>query len=63
MKHTRRVPVFTVADHLKVQRQIEQRAHALWLAGGSRQDTALSNWLRAEREVLQNFILRRQRSL
>lgn len=64
MKQSRRkVPVFTVADHLKVQMGIEQRAHELWLAGGSRQDTALDNWLNAEREVLEDFILRRQGSL
>ena len=64
MKQTRRkVPVFTVADHLKVQMEIEQRAHELWLAEGSRQDAALENWLNAEREVLEDFILRLQGSL
>jgi len=64
MKQTRgKVPVFTVADHLKVQMQIEQRAHELWLAGGYRQDTALENWLNAEREVLGDFILKRPGSL
>ena len=64
MKQSRRkVPVFTVADHLKVQMEIEQRAHELWLAGGYRQDTALENWLNAEREILGDFILKRQRSL
>lgn len=63
MKQSRRkVPVFTVADHLKVQMEIEQRAHELWLTGGSRQDTSLDNWLRAEREVLEDFIIRRQQS-
>ncbi len=51
-----RIPVFTVADHLKVQEQIEQRAYELWLAGGSRQNGALENWVRAEREVLEDFI-------
>jgi hypothetical protein len=64
MKQSRRkVPVFTVADHLKVQREIEQRAHELWLAGGYRQNTALENWLNAEREVLGDFIVKRQGSL
>jgi len=64
MKQSRRkVPVFTVADHLKVQMEIEQRAHELWLAGGYRQHTALENWLNAEREVLGDFILKRQGSL
>ena len=57
MKQTRgKVPDFTVANHLKVQMQIERRAHKLWLAGGSHQDTALDNWLIAEREVLEEFI-------
>ena len=65
MKQIKRVktPVFTVADHLKVQMQIEQRAYELWLARGSHQDGALDNWLRAEREVLEDFILTRQDSL
>ena len=64
MKQSRRkVPVFTVADHLKVQMEIEQRAHELWLAGGYRQDTALENWLNAEREILGDFIVKRQGSL
>jgi hypothetical protein len=36
--------------------QIERRAHELWLAGGSHLDTALDNWLNAEREVLEEFI-------
>ena len=57
MKQTRgKVPVFTVADHLKVQMEIEQRARELWLAGGSRQNTTLDNWLKAEREVVEEFI-------
>jgi hypothetical protein len=64
MKQIKRakIPVFTVADHLKVQMEIEERAYELWL-GGSRQDTALDNWLNAEREVLDDFIIRRQGSL
>ena len=50
-------PVFTVDDHLRVQEQIEKRAHELWRAGGCRQDAALDDWLHAERELLENFIL------
>ena len=61
MKPTRRrksdkAPVFTVDDHLRVQTQIEQRAYEFWRAGGSRPDTTLDDWVRAEREVLENFI-------
>ena len=48
--------VFTVEEHLRVQRQIEERAHALWHAGGSRPDCALSDWLMAESVVLEQFI-------
>lgn len=48
-------PLFTVADHLKVQMRIEQRAHELWLAEGAHENTPLDNWLNAEREVLEEF--------
>ena len=50
-------PVFTVDDHLHVQQQIEKRAHELWREGGCRDQSALSDWLRAEREVLEQFVL------
>jgi hypothetical protein len=48
--------VFTVEEHLRVQQQIEEHAHALWCAGGCRHDTALNDWLLAEREVSAQFI-------
>src|SRR5213594_3279659 len=48
-------PDFTPAEHLLVQKQIEQRALQLWRAGGSRADTALSDWLQAEREIVEQF--------
>ena len=65
MKQTKRskIPLFTVAEHLKVQKQIEQRAYERWLSGGSHQDNALDHWLNAEREVLEDFITTRQGSL
>ena len=50
-------PLFTVDDHLHVQQQIEKRAHELWREGGCRVQSALSDWLRAEREVLEQFVL------
>ena len=50
-------PLFTVDDHLRVQHQIEVRAHELWHAGGCREASALSDWLQAEREVLEQFVL------
>jgi hypothetical protein len=56
-------PVFRVADHLKVQQQIEKRAHDLYQASCRQPDAAVDDWVRAEREVLQDFIIRRQRSL
>ncbi len=46
---------FTILDHLFVQMGIERRAYTLWQSGGCRADTALSDWLCAEREVLTEF--------
>jgi hypothetical protein len=54
-KNAREV-VFTAAEHLRVQHQIEEYAHALWCAGGCRHDCALSDWLMAECVVLEQFI-------
>ena len=56
-------PVFTVAEHLKVQEQIEQRAYELWRARRCQPGTAPDDWVRAEREVLEDFIIRRQASV
>src|SRR5258708_33591823 len=50
-------PFFTVHDHLRVQRQIEERAHDLWCAGGCSGLSALADWLQAEREILEQFVL------
>ena len=36
-----------------LQKQIEIRAYALWLTGGCRYGNDLSDWLQAEREVLE----------
>src|ERR1700720_176113 len=47
---------FRAAEHLRVQQEIELRAHELWRAQGCRQGDALGDWLRAEREVLEQFI-------
>ena len=65
MKQIKRgkIRVFTAADHLKVQEQVEQRAYERWLAGGSHQNGALENWVRAEREVLEDFIEARTHAL
>ena len=48
--------VFTIEEHLGVQQQIERRARELWCAGGFCRSTALNDWLRAESEVLEQFI-------
>ncbi len=48
--------IFTAREHLGAQEQIERRAHELWCAGGCRHDTALKDWLQAEREILEQFI-------
>lgn len=44
--------VLAVEQHLRVQTQIEQRARQLWLAAVSRPVAAANDWLRAEREVV-----------
>ena len=49
--------VFTAEKHLVVQEQIERRARELWGAGGCCQGTALNDWVRAECEILEQFIL------
>jgi hypothetical protein len=43
-------------DPMKVRRgttheEIASLAHSYWIAGGRRADTALSDWLRAERAL------------
>ena len=50
-------PLFTVDDHLHVQQQIEKCAHELWREGGCRDQSVWSDWLRAESEVLEQFVL------
>ena len=50
-------PIFTADDHLRAQQQIEVRANEYWRAGGCRDEAALSDWLRAECEVLEQFVL------
>src|SRR5262249_42505224 len=59
MKQTKtwETPIFTVDDHLTVQKQIEKRAHEIWCARGCKDNAALDDWLSAEREVLEDFIL------
>jgi hypothetical protein len=48
--------VFSGVEHLRVQQEIERRAHELWHAGGCLDGTALNDWLQAERGVLEQFI-------
>ena len=55
--------VFSTDHHLRVQQQIEQRALALWKAEGCSHGTALNDWLRAEREVLERVIRNYSRNL
>jgi hypothetical protein len=47
---------FTREEHLRVQREIEERAHRFWLAKGRVLKTALNDWLLAEAEVLAEFV-------
>jgi hypothetical protein len=47
---------FTVEEHLRVQREIEERAHRFWFAKGCALKNALNDWLKAEDEVLAEFV-------
>jgi hypothetical protein len=47
---------FTIGEHLRVQREIEERAHRFWLAKGCALKNALDDWLKAEDEVLAKFV-------
>src|SRR5258708_3956260 len=47
---------FTAEEHLRVQQEIERCARELWCAGGGCSGTALNDWLRAECDVLEQFI-------
>jgi len=47
--------ILATEQHLRAQTQIEQRAQQLWFERGSRPGNALNDWLRAEREVVQNL--------
>ncbi|HLI85038.1 MAG TPA: DUF2934 domain-containing protein [Bryobacteraceae bacterium] len=43
-------------SHLDLNERIRKRAHEIWLSkGGSGEDTALDDWLEAEREILGEF--------
>jgi hypothetical protein len=46
---------FTMEEHLRVQREIEERAHRFWFAKGCALKSALDDWLKAEAEVLTEF--------
>jgi hypothetical protein len=46
---------FTIEEHLRVQREIEERAHRFWFAKGCALKIALDDWLKAEAEVLAEF--------
>jgi hypothetical protein len=46
---------FTIEEHLRVQREIEKRAHRFWFAKGCALKNALDDWLKAENEVLAEF--------
>jgi hypothetical protein len=49
-------PTITIMEHIEVQREIERRAHRLWQLRGRKPGTQLSDWLRAERQVLAEFV-------
>jgi hypothetical protein len=47
---------FSIAEHLRVQQQIELHAYGIWSRHVSDAGDAFNNWLRAEAEVLVEFI-------
>jgi hypothetical protein len=49
---------FTLKEHLRIQREIERRAYRYWRMGGGA-NNELNHWLRAEKEVLTEFVLAR----
>jgi hypothetical protein len=51
----------TAEEHMRVQKRIEARAYAKWLAAGCRNATALKDWIEAEDEVLVEFCRRHMR--
>ena len=51
---------FTIEEHLRVQTAIGLRAYELWQGAGIRQNDPLSDWLRAEGEVLKEFCRARE---
>jgi len=53
---------FTAAEHLRVQREVETRAHQFWLADGGNPGHALDHWLQAEQEVMAEFAAARSQS-
>lgn len=52
---------FTAKDHLWIQPQIDRSACSLWLAAGFLGGNGPNDWLRAEREVLTEFCLVREK--
>ena len=52
---------FSAKDHLGIQPQIDRRACSLWLAVGLLGGNGPNDWLRAEREVLTEFCLVREK--
>jgi hypothetical protein len=46
---------FTIEEHLRVQMEIEARAHRFWFAKDCALKSALDDWLKAENEVLAEF--------
>jgi len=54
---------FTIEEHLNVQGEIEERAHR-WFTNGYTLKNSLNDWLKAENEVLLEFVkTRTQRRL
>ena len=56
---TKRIVDFTAEEHLQVQMEIEKGAYESWHQRGSRPNASLTDWIEAEREILEGFCLSR----
>jgi hypothetical protein len=54
---------FTIEEHLRVQQQIEARAYRLWRAHLDAAGNVFNHWLKAEFDVLTEFVKNRTAGL
>jgi hypothetical protein len=52
-KNNNRVNGFSVNENISLEEQIAQRAHEIWKEGGCCCGNDLSDWFKAEREIME----------